>query len=416
MAVKIVMPRLTDTMLQGVISEWLRKEGDEVREGEPLYAVETDKASVEVTSSATGVLLKILVPQGDSVEVGGAVAIIGARGEDYSSLLAPAAPVKPQREEAPRAAAGPSGRVLASPAAKRKAKELNIDLTQVRGTGEGGLITEKDLDAHLSATPTAAPPSAKFGPEERIPLTGIAKAMYERMTLSASIPQVTTVAETDATDLIEMSKAKGISVTTFIVRAVVEGLKRFPQVNSSLDGRTVVRKGYFNIGVSVATPRGLIVPVLHNAEGKDISSARRGTEGARGEGTGGQTEPGGHLRGDLYDYQLRGVRIALLHAADQRPGERHPGDGQNHEAAGGAGRPDRHPVDDLPLAHLRPSPHRRRDGGHLPAGGEKGPAGPRKTLIGDTADQPGAEFRLFNGCNPVQSGGRIHGKCGSFET
>jgi 2-oxoglutarate dehydrogenase E2 component (dihydrolipoamide succinyltransferase) len=271
MAVKVVMPRLTDTMLQGVISEWLRKEGDEVREGEPLYAVETDKASVEVTSSATGVLLKILVPQGDSVEVGGAVAIIGSRGEDYSSLLSPAAPVKPQREEAPRAAAGPSGRVLASPAAKRKAKELNIDLTQVRGTGEGGLITEKDLDAHLAATPTAAPPSTEYGPEERVPLTGIAKVMYERMTLSASIPQVTTVAETDATDLLELSKAKGISVTTFIVRAVVAGLKRFPQVNSSLDGRTVVRKGYFNIGVSVATPRGLIVPVLHNAEGKDLS-------------------------------------------------------------------------------------------------------------------------------------------------
>ena len=82
MAVKVVMPRLTDTMLQGVISEWLKKEGDEVREGEPLYAVETDKASVEVTSSATGVLLKILVPQGDSVEVGGVVAIIGSRGED----------------------------------------------------------------------------------------------------------------------------------------------------------------------------------------------------------------------------------------------------------------------------------------------------------------------------------------------
>ena len=95
--------------------------------------------------------------------------------------------------------------------------------------------------------------------------------MYERMTLSTAIPQVTTVAETDATDLLALSKAKGISITTFIVRAVVEGLKRFPQINSSLDGRTVVRKGYFNIGVSVATPRGLIVPVLHNAEGKDLT-------------------------------------------------------------------------------------------------------------------------------------------------
>jgi 2-oxoglutarate dehydrogenase E2 component (dihydrolipoamide succinyltransferase) len=274
MAVKVVMPRLTDTMLQGVISEWLKKEGDEVREGEPLYAVETDKASVEVTSSAAGVLLKILVPQGDSVEVGGAVAIIGSRGEDFASFLAPAPAAKPQRaEDVPRAAAGPSGKVPASPAAKRKAKELGIDLAQVRGTGEGGLITEKDVDAFVAASPETPRPAAAstaHGPEERIPLTGITKAMYERMTLSTTIPQVTTVAETDATDLLALSKANGISITTFIVRAVCEGLKLFPQINSSLDGRTVVRKGYFNIGVSVATPRGLIVPVLHNAEKKDL--------------------------------------------------------------------------------------------------------------------------------------------------
>ncbi len=272
MAVKVLMPRLTDTMLQGVISEWLKQEGDEVREGEPLYAVETDKASVEVTSSATGVLLKIIVQQGNAVEVGGAVAVIGARGEDFTSLLAPAPTAKPQREEALiLAAGGSSGRVPASPAAKRKAREAGIDLTQVRGTGEGGLITEKDVEAHLETTRTAAPPSATFGPEERIPLAGIAKVMYERMTLSTAIPQVTTVAEADATDLLALSKTKGTSITTFTVRAVVEGLKRFPLVNSSLEGRTVIRKGYFNIGVSVATPRGLIVPVLHHAEGKDLT-------------------------------------------------------------------------------------------------------------------------------------------------
>jgi len=162
MAVKVLMPRLTDTMLEGMISDWIKHEGDEVREGEPLYAVETDKASVEVTSSATGVLLKILVQPGESIEVGGTVAIIGERGEDFAALLAPSAPAKPQREqEAPRAT-GPSGRVSASPAAKRKAKELNIDLRQVRGTGEGGLITEKDVDAFVEASrktaPTAPPP------------------------------------------------------------------------------------------------------------------------------------------------------------------------------------------------------------------------------------------------------------------
>lgn len=273
MAVKVLMPRLTDTMLQGVISEWFKKEGDEVRVGEALYTVETDKASVEVTSSVDGILLKILVRPDESIEVGGAVAIIGERGEDYAALLAAAPPPRSEEkdDEHSREAREPAGRVLASPAAKRRAKEANVDLREVRGSGEGGLITEKDLAAYLETKHAVAAPSAGCGPQESIPLTGITKVMCERMTLSAAIPQVTTVAETDATELLELSRQTGISVTTFIVRAVVEGLKRFPLMNFSLEGDRIIRKNYFNIGVSVAAPRGLIVPVLHNAERKSLS-------------------------------------------------------------------------------------------------------------------------------------------------
>ena len=133
MAVKVVMPRLTDTMLQGVISEWLKKEGDEVREGEPLYAVETDKASVEVTSSATGVLLKILVPQGDSVEVGGAVAIIGSRGEDFPPSW------RPQRRRS-RSGRRPPGRRQglpegSSPRPRPSGRPKNSTSTSARSAG-----------------------------------------------------------------------------------------------------------------------------------------------------------------------------------------------------------------------------------------------------------------------------------------
>ncbi len=271
MAVKVLMPRLTDTMLQGVISDWFKQEGDEVREGDPLYIVETDKASVEVTSSATGVLLKILVRQGEAMEVGGTVAVIGERGEDYSALLGAAPAPMPKRKEEPSGKTDePDRKILASPAAKRKAKEADIDLRLVRGSGADGLITEKDLLAYLETRPAAPPPSAKYGPEESIPLAGITKVMCERMTLSTAIPQVTTVAETDASDLLELSRGKGISITTFIVRAVVAGLKLYPLINSSLEGDRIVRKGYYNIGVSVATPKGLIVPVLHHAESKDL--------------------------------------------------------------------------------------------------------------------------------------------------
>lgn len=273
MAVRVLMPRLTDTMLQGVICDWIKQEGDEVRVGEALYTVETDKASVEVTSSAAGVLLKILVQQDEAVEVGGTVAIIGERGEDYSSLLKAApSPMRQKKEEEPsQRVQEPFRKVLASPAAKRRASEAGIDLREVRGSGEGGLISEKDLLAYLETKQAMAPPSAKYGPEESIPLAGVTRVMYERMTLSTAIPQVTTVAETDASDLLELSKEKGISITTFIVRAVVEGLERFPLMNSSLDGDRIIRKAYYNIGVSVATPRGLIVPVLHHAESKDLA-------------------------------------------------------------------------------------------------------------------------------------------------
>lgn len=275
MAVKVLMPRLTDTMLQGTISEWIRKEGDEVREGDPLYEVETDKANVEVSSSANGFLLKILVQEGEAIEVGGTVAIIGEQGEDVTALSAPLPPVKPQGKmeaEVSGKVQAKSGKVKASPAAKRRAREADIDLHQVSGTGEDGLITEKDVLAYLEVQPVAASASAaRFGEEEIIPLTGVSKVMFERMSLSAAIPQVTTVAEADATDLLELSRKKGISVTTFIIRAVVEALKTYSMINSSLGGGKVIRKKYFNIGVSAATPRGLIVPVLHNAERKDLS-------------------------------------------------------------------------------------------------------------------------------------------------
>jgi pyruvate/2-oxoglutarate dehydrogenase complex dihydrolipoamide acyltransferase (E2) component len=176
-----------------------------------------------------------------------------------------------KEEEPSQRVQEPLRKVLASPAAKRRASEAGIDLREVRGSGEGGLISEKDLLAYLETKQAAASPSAKYGPQESMPLAGVTRVMYERMTLSTAIPQVTTVAETDASDLLELSKEKGISITTFIVRAVVEGLKRFPLMNSSLEGDRIIRKAYYNIGVSVAAPRGLIVPVLHHAESKDLA-------------------------------------------------------------------------------------------------------------------------------------------------
>jgi len=271
MAVEILLPRLTDTMHQGLISYWYKKEGDFVQEGEPLFVVETDKASVEVDSSATGMLLKILIKEGESVEVGGRVAIIGESGEDIQPLLTAIKPKEEKKKEISLTVGGSSSvKIKASPAAKRMAKEENIELKEVSGTGEGGLITERDIKEYLGKKTLFSGPFRKYGPEEIIPLGGIRKVMAERMALSATIPQVTTVAETDVSVLIELNRETSITITSFVIRAAVEGLKLYPFMNASLDGERVILKKYYNIGISVATSRGLIVPVLHNTENKDI--------------------------------------------------------------------------------------------------------------------------------------------------
>lgn len=271
MATEVLLPRLTDTMHQGMISYWYKKEGDPVEEGEPLFVVETDKASVEVSASATGILLKTFVEEGQSVEVGGRVAIIGEKGEDIEVLLTKTKPKEEKKREVPRRVEkGPSAKLNASPAAKRKAKEENLDLREVVGTGEGGLITEKDVVEYLHKGRKPVVFLRRYGPEEIISMDGVRRSMAERMALSAGIPQVTTVAEADVSDLMELSQEISITITSFLLRGVVEGLKLFPLINASLDGDKIIIKKYYNIGVSVASPRGLVVPVLHNTESKDI--------------------------------------------------------------------------------------------------------------------------------------------------
>jgi pyruvate dehydrogenase E2 component (dihydrolipoamide acetyltransferase) len=269
MATVIIMPRLTDTMHEGKILEWLKKEGEPVREGEPLLVVETDKAAVEVNASASGFLLKILMNPDELVPVEEKIAVIGEKGEEIGGLLVERQePVVKGRGPEARTPSAP--RLRASPAAKRLAKEKGIDLARVAGSGEGGLITERDIENFLQAEPKQ-PKVPPYGEEERWPLQGVRRVMAERMAQSShETARVTTMAETDLTDLQRLSKEKSITITSFVVRAVVQALKDFPVINSSLEKETVVVKKYYNVGVSVASPRGLIVLVLHNAERMDL--------------------------------------------------------------------------------------------------------------------------------------------------
>jgi 2-oxoglutarate dehydrogenase E2 component (dihydrolipoamide succinyltransferase) len=196
------------------------------------------------------------------------VGVIGELGEDISPLLGePEKKKTPEKERISKITPSATGRMKASPAARRLAKDRGIDLAQLAGSGEGGLITEKDVENFGREQTKRLAEISPYGEEERRPLDGVRKAMAKRMAQSSQeTARVTTVAETDLTDLQGLSKEKGITITSFIVRAVVEALKDFPIINSSLQDETLVLKKYYNIGVSVASPRGLVVPVLHNAE------------------------------------------------------------------------------------------------------------------------------------------------------
>jgi len=272
MAVEIMMPRLTDTMHEGIISYWYYQEGDNITEGEPLFIVETDKASVEVEASVSGVLLKILANVGEAIPVGNKVAIIGEPGENIEALLEFNSVRLDEKIQKPESSDKQIKRnkITATPSAKKLAKSKDVDLNQIIGTGKNGMILDKDVTKYLQQKEKIQPTTTINADDERIVLRGIPKAMAKKMALTVDIPQVTTFAEVDVTQLKKLSKQSGISITSFVVWAVVNGLKSYTIINASLDGDAIIIKKQLNIGVSVATPNGLVVPNIKNVEHKNI--------------------------------------------------------------------------------------------------------------------------------------------------
>ncbi|MEM3030438.1 MAG: dihydrolipoamide acetyltransferase family protein [Candidatus Micrarchaeia archaeon] len=291
MAFVFRFPDVGEGITEGRIVKWLVKEGERVREDQPLGEIETDKAVVEMPSPKAGVVLRLYVPEGGVVKVGGALAAIGEQGESAPEEKAPAA--RPAGAPAPPSAPQPSfTHPLATPAIRRLARELGVELAKIKGTGPAGRITEQDVRAAASVAPapTARAPSPPIhieGPVERVPLVGVRKLISQRMASSAfTAPHVTHMDECDVTDLWRMreskktlAQAKGIHLTflPLIARAAILSLKHHPIFNSSIDeekGEIIVKK-YFNLGIAVDTPEGLVVVVVKDADKKDILELAR---------------------------------------------------------------------------------------------------------------------------------------------
>jgi pyruvate dehydrogenase E2 component (dihydrolipoamide acetyltransferase) len=346
MAVDVIMPQMGESIFEGTITKWLKKAGDKIERDEPLFEISTDKVDAEIPSPSAGVLKEIKVNEGQTVPIQTVVAVIDADGAGAASAApaasapakaaqpAPAAakqsattaPAQPARASAvaPSPAAPSGEKVRSSPLVRKIAREHNIDVAQVPGTGAGGRVSKHDIlnaveggagGAHAAqpapATGSAAPPSRPsappptggasasavlenavprekmyFGHYEVQPMSVMRQRIAEHMVLSKHVsPHVYSVDEADMTPIatlrakmknkFEETTGTKLTFMPFFVRAAVEALRAFPTVNASVDGTNIVLHKECNIGIAVALDWGLIVPVIKNAEEKNFLGIAR---------------------------------------------------------------------------------------------------------------------------------------------
>ena len=289
MAAEVVMPKLGLTMEEGTILQWVKREGDPVAAGETILQIETDKVTVDIESPVSGTLGPILSPEGATVPVGQVITHVLARGEAAPAARASAAPAAESaaaaREPVSGAGAARSRNVAASPAARRVAAELGVDLATVTGSGPQGRIMEEDVrraaEQRRAKPDTAAGPAVSPPARPARPARGVRRITAERMTHSfTTAPHFYLSVEADAASLVKMrerllapiEQKAGVRVTVsdLLVKIVAQALEEHPEVNAVWDGADVRTLDTIDLGLAVATERGLIVPVLRDVNHKSL--------------------------------------------------------------------------------------------------------------------------------------------------
>ncbi len=290
MAIEIKAPAFPESVQDGVIAEWHVKPGAAVKRDEPLVDIETDKVVLEVAAPADGVVADILKDVGDTVLSNELIGKLeeGASAEPAATPAEPSAESKPEPQSGseqmqPEAAEEAEGEAKINPAAKRLLEENDLTADSIRGTGKGGRITRADVVNYMDGLtdgdeqPVALPTPASSREEKRVPMSRLRTRVAERLLQATqSTAMLTTFNEVDMTALKalraayrdDFEKRHGIRLgyMSFFVRACVEALKKYPAVNASLDGDDIVYHGYQDIGVAVSSERGLVVPVLRDAD------------------------------------------------------------------------------------------------------------------------------------------------------
>ena len=298
MTVEIKAPQLPESVPDGTIATWYKNVGDSVSRDEPLVDIETDKVVIEVVAPADGVLTEILKDSGETIVSNEAIANIEA-GAAAAAAPAVEAPVA-EASAAATAPAGSKADSLLSPAARKMAEENNLDVTTIKGTGKDGRVTKEDVVHHLSgqsaAAVTTAPPAAATSDlsannagriEERVPMSRLRAKVAERLlTATQTTAMLTTFNEVNMQPVMDIRNrykeeferthdGVRLGFMSFFVRASIEALKRYPAVNASIDGNDIVYHGYQDIGVAVSSPRGLVVPVLRNADNMGLAQIEK---------------------------------------------------------------------------------------------------------------------------------------------
>lgn len=289
MSIEVKVPVLPESVADATIATWHKQPGDSVRRDENLVDLETDKVVLEVPAPADGVLKEILKGNGETVTSQQVIAVIeaGAVAAAPAPEAQPAAPAEAKPAPAPTPGRGPE----LSPAASRVAAEARLDPASIPGTGRGGRVTKEDAVAAAArpgpaTTGPAAPAPTGARAEQRVPMTRMRQRIAERMMQSKnSIAMLTSFNEVNMKPVMDMRKALGesfekthgvrLGIMSFFVRAAAEALRRHPVVNASVDGNDIVYHAYCDISIAVSTDRGLVTPVLRNAESMSFAEIER---------------------------------------------------------------------------------------------------------------------------------------------
>jgi 2-oxoglutarate dehydrogenase E2 component (dihydrolipoamide succinyltransferase) len=295
MLIEVKVPQLSESVAEATLLAWHKKVGEAVKRDENLIDIETDKVVLELPAPADGVLAKIMKTDGGTVKAGEVIATIDTEGKAAAGAAAPAA--APAKASAPAAAApkpAPAPAAAAAmPSARKIAEEKGMDTSAIAGSGRGGRVTKTDVlsqDTRAPAAPASAKPSLPQPPspvnvdqilagrpEQRVPMSRLRARIAERLVQSQSTAAIlTTFNEVNMQPVMELrkkyqerfEKEHGVKLgfMSFFIKAAVHALKKYPVVNASIDGNDIVYHGYFDIGVAVGSPRGLVVPILRDAD------------------------------------------------------------------------------------------------------------------------------------------------------